>query len=211
VRLYLASTSPARLATLRAAGIEPVLLSSGVDEDAVAAAAGPLPVDQAVLVLARAKAEAVAGALVDGAPIDGMIVGGDSLLELDGTVYGKPHDPEIARERWNLMRGRTGRLHSGHWVIDHRDGVARASTGATSTTSVTFADDITDAELDAYVATGEPLQVAGAFTIDSLGSAFITSVEGDPHAVVGLSVSLVRRLALDLGLDWPSFWNRGRL
>lgn len=209
MRLYLASTSPARLATLRAAGIEPVLLSSGVDEDAVAAAAGPLPVDEAVLVLARAKAEAVVGSLVDGAPIDGMIVGGDSLFELDGVIYGKPHRAEVARERWNLMRGRTGRLHSGHWVIDHRGGVAAASTGLTSTTSVTFADDITDDEIDAYIATGEPLWVAGAFTIDSLGSAFITSVEGDPHTVVGLSVSLVRRLARDLGFEWSEFWNLG--
>lgn len=208
VRLYLASTSPARLATLRAAGIEPVLLASGVDEDAVAAAAGPLPPDEAVLMLARAKAEAVVGRLVEGAPLDGVIVGGDSLFELDGVVYGKPHHPEVARERWNLMRGRAGLLHSGHWVIDHRDGTARASAGATSTTSVTFASDITDDELDAYIATGEPLQVAGAFTIDGLGSAFITSVSGDPHTVVGISVSLTRQLAVGLGLDWPSLWNR---
>lgn len=203
MRLYLASTSPARLATLRAAGIEPVLLSSGVDEDAVTAEAGPVSPDELVLLLARAKAEAV----VD-PTIDGMIVGGDSLFELDGVVYGKPYAPAVARERWNLMRGRTGHLHSGHWIIDHRGGVAGASVGATSTTSVTFADDVTDAEIDAYIATGEPLQVAGAFTIDSLGSAFITSVDGDPHAVVGLSVSLVRRLARQLGFDWPSFWNR---
>jgi len=206
MRLYLASTSPARLATLRAAGVEPVLLSSGVDEDAVAASLGPVTPAELVLGLARAKAEAV----VD-AQLDGVIVGGDSLFELDGVIYGKPHDPAVARERWNLMRGRTGHLHSGHWVIDHRGGVAAASVGATSTTSVTFADDITDAELDAYIATGEPLQVAGAFTIDSLGSAFITSVDGDPHAVVGLSVSLLRRLILDLGVSWPSLWNRSGL
>ena len=209
MRLYLASTSPARLATLRAAGIDPVLLSSGVDEDAVALAAGPVSPAELVLVLARAKAEAVVGAQADGAAIDGMIVGGDSLFELDGVVYGKPHEASVARARWELMRGRTGHLHSGHWIIDHRGGAAGASVGATSTTSVTFADDVTDAEIDAYIATGEPLQVAGAFTIDSLGSAFITSVEGDPHAVVGLSVSLVRRLAGELGFDWPSFWNRG--
>lgn len=203
MRLYLASTSPARLATLRAAGIEPTLLSSGVDEDAVTLAAGPLSPAELVLLLARTKAEAV-----DGPQIDGMIVGGDSLFELDGVVYGKPHHATIARERWAHMRGRTGHLHSGHWVIDHRGGVAGASTGATSTTSVTFAGDVTDAEIDAYIATGEPLEVAGAFTIDSLGSAFITSVDGDPHAVVGLSVSLVRALARELGFDWPQFWNR---
>ncbi len=211
IRLVLASASPARLATLRAAGIDPDVQVSDVDEEAVLDAARQgenlTPAD-AVLLLARAKAEAVVGALVDGGSIDGMILGGDSLFELDGVVYGKPHLPGIARERWNLMRGRTGHLHSGHWVIDHRGGVAAASAGATSTTSVTFADDINDSELDAYIATGEPLKVAGAFTIDSLGSAFITSVDGDPHAVVGLSVSLVRRLMLDLGVHWPSLWNR---
>lgn len=206
MRLYLASTSPARLATLRAAGIEPVLLSSGVDEDAVTAATGPVSPPELVLALARAKAEAVVGG-----QLDGMIVGGDSLFELDGVVYGKPRSADVARQRWDLMRGRTGHLHSGHWVIDHRGGRAAASAGATSTTSVTFADDITDDELDAYIATGEPLQVAGAFTIDSLGSAFITSVDGDPHAVVGLSVSLLRRLMLDLGVHWPSLWNRSTL
>jgi septum formation protein len=96
-------------------------------------------------------------------------------------------------------------------VIDHRGGVVGASAGSTSTTSVTFADDVTDDEIDAYIATGEPLWVAGAFTIDSLGSAFITSVEGDPHTVVGLSVSLVRSLARELGFDWPAFWNAGSL
>ncbi len=211
MRFYLASTSPARLATLRAAGIEPVLVPSNVDEDAVAAAAGPLPVAEAVQVLARAKAEAVAGTLVDGEPIDGVILGGDSLFELDGTVYGKPHRAEVARERWNGMRGATGQLHSGHWVIDHRGGVAGEARGGVSTARVTFADDIDDDELDAYIATGEPLQVAGAFTIDSLGSAFITSVEGDPHAVVGLSVALTRKLVRELGVPWPGFWNRQQL
>lgn len=207
MRLYLASTSPARLATLRAAGVEPVLLSSGVDEEAVAAAAGPLDGPALVSLLARAKAEAVAGSLVDGAPIDGVILGGDSAFELDGQLYGKPHVAEVARERWRAQRGRTGVLHSGHWLIDHRGGVVGGAAGAVSSASVTFAD-ISDAEVDAYVATGEPLAVAGAFTIDSLGSAFITRVEGDPHAVVGLSVSLLRDLLLSFDIPWVSLWNR---
>lgn len=206
MRLYLASTSPARLATLRAAGVEPVLLSSGVDEEAVAAAAGPLDGPGLVSLLARAKAEAVVGP-----ELDGVILGGDSAFELDGELYGKPHHPEIARERWLAQRGRTGFLHSGHWVIDHRGGVAGAAVGAVATASVTFASDLSDAEIDAYVATGEPLQVAGAFTIDSLGSAFITRVEGDPHAVVGLSVSTLRALLLELGIAWPTLWNLPRL
>lgn len=203
MRLYLASTSPARLATLRAAGVEPVLLSSGVDEEAVAAAAAPLTGPELVLLLARCKAEAVIGPT-----IDGFVLGGDSAFELDGGIFGKPRHPEVARSRWNAMRGHTGLLHSGHWLIDHRSGVSGAAVGGVSTAAVTFAADITDAELDAYVATGEPLQVAGAFTIDSLGAAFIERVEGDPHAVVGLSVSLLRSLAGQLGVAWPEFWNR---
>ena len=208
--MYLASTSPARLATLRAAGIEPVLISSGVDEDATAAAAGPLDGPGLVQLLARAKAEAVIGTTVNDGPIDGVILGGDSAFELDGELFGKPHHPEVARERWRAQRGRTGLLHSGHWVIDHRGGAAAAAVGGVSTASVTFAD-ISDAEIDAYVATGEPLQVAGAFTIDSLGAAFITRVEGDPHAVVGLSVSLLRSLLLELDIAWPTLWNLPRL
>ena len=204
MRLYLASTSPARLATLRAAGVEPVLLSSGVDEEAVAAAAGPLDGPGLVSLLARAKAEAVVGP-----ELDGFILGGDSAFELDGELYGKPHRPEVARERWLAQRGRTGLLHSGHWLVDHRGGTANGAVGGVSTAFVSFAA-ISDAEVDAYIATGEPLQVAGAFTIDSLGAAFITRVEGDPHAVVGLSVSLLRSLLLEFGVEWPSLWNLPR-
>jgi septum formation protein len=209
VRLYLASTSPARLATLRAAGIEPVLLASNVDEEAAVEAAGPLDGADMVLLLARLKAEAVVGRLVDGEPIDGFILGGDSAFELDGLIYGKPHLEEVARERWMQQRGREGQLHSGHWLIDHRGGVAGDAAGDVSTAIVTFADNITDEEIDAYIATGEPLEVAGAFTIDSLGGAFISEVRGDPHAVVGLSLALVRQLLLRFGVSWPSLWNRG--
>jgi len=220
VRLYLASTSPARLATLRAAGIEPILLSSGVDEEAAVAAANPASAEEMVLLLARLKAEAVIGRTVDGEPIDGFILGGDSAFELDGAIYGKPHLPEVARERWLAQRGREGLLHSGHWLIDHRTGATPGATtgpeligglpavGGVSTASVRFASSITDAEIDAYIATGEPLEVAGAFTIDSLGGAFITEVRGDPHAVVGLSLALVRELLLSFGVEWPGLWNR---
>ena len=208
MRLYLASTSPARLATLRAVGVEPVLLASNVDEDAAVAAAGPLTAAEMVLLLARLKAEAVVGRAVDGESIDGFILGGDSAFELDGIVYGKPHEPAVARERWLLQRGREGELHSGHWLIDHRGGVVGGATGGVSTSSVRFAADISDDEIDAYVATGEPLQVAGAFTIDSLGAPFISEVRGDPHAVVGLSVALLRELLLEFGVPWHTLWNR---
>ena len=203
VRLYLASTSPARLATLRAAGIEPVVLPSFVDEDAAVEAAGPLTPIEMVLLLARLKASAVLGP-----DIDGFVLGGDSAFELDGIVYGKPHLPEIARERWFLQRGRTGHLHSGHWLIDHRGGAAQGAVGDVATAGVTFASDLSDHEIDAYIATGEPLEVAGAFTIDSLGAPFITAVDGDPHAVVGLSLSTLRSLLLQFGVGWPSLWNR---
>jgi septum formation protein len=213
VRLYLASTSPARLATLRAAGIEPILLSSGVDEEAAVAAAGPLTGPEMVLLLARLKAEAVVGRTVNGEPIDGFILGGDSAFELDGAIYGKPHLPDVARERWLAQRGREGQLHSGHWLIDHRKPGPElvetlGSAGGVSTASVRFAASITDDEIDAYIATGEPLEVAGAFTIDSLGGAFISEVRGDPHAVVGLSLALVRELLREFGVSWPSLWNR---
>ena len=208
MRLYLASTSPARLATLRAVGVEPVLLASDVDEDAAVAAAGPLTPVEMVQLLARLKAEAVVGRLVDGEPIDGFILGGDSAFELDGIVYGKPHLPEVARERWLLQRGREGELHSGHWLIDHRGGTVNGATGGVSTSVVRFAGDISDDEIDAYIATGEPLKVAGAFTIDSLGAPFIEEVRGDAHAVVGLTVALLRSLLLSFGVRFHTLWNR---
>jgi len=205
VRLYLASTSPARLATLRAVGIEPTAIPSHVDEESAVAAAGTLTPGEMVMLLARLKAEAVAET---GTTFDGLILGGDSAFELDGQIYGKPHLPEVARERWRAQRGRTGVLHSGHWLIDARGGIVGRSLGAAASARVHFADDITDDEIDAYIATGEPLEVAGAFTIDSKGAGFITGVDGDPHAVVGLSVPLLRTLVRSLGIEWTDLWNR---
>ncbi|MEX1078619.1 MAG: nucleoside triphosphate pyrophosphatase [Homoserinimonas sp.] len=220
MRLYLASTSPARLATLRAAGVEPAgLISPGVDENAAVAALSadlgrPLSASETVYELARLKAEAVVGQLVEGEPIDGFILGGDSAFELDGTVYGKPHTASVARERWQRMVGRTGVLHSGHWLIDHRagsvhEGVRCAGIGAVEDASVEFAADITPTEIDAYIDTGEPLSVAGAFTIDSRGQAFIRRIEGNPSTVIGLSVPTLRGLLRDgFGVDWHELWNR---
>jgi septum formation protein len=189
-------------------GVEPVLLASNVDEDAAVAAAGPLSPEQMVLLLARLKAEAVVGRTVDGSPIDGFILGGDSAFELDGVVYGKPHLPEVARERWLLQRGREGHLHSGHWLVDHRGGRLGEASGGVSTAAVQFASNIGDDEIDDYIATGEPLEVAGAFTIDSLGAPFIRSIHGDPHAVVGLSVALLRELLRPFGVPFSTLWNR---
>ncbi|MGO2669199.1 MAG: Maf family protein, partial [Microbacterium gubbeenense] len=136
----------------------------------------------------------------------GLVIGGDSMFELDGRVYGKPHTPERAAERWRMMRGRTGILHSGHSVIRIDDGsLTRAD--ATAEARVSFVADITDDEIDAYVATGEPLEVAGAFTVDSLGGAFIERVEGDPSTVVGMSLSTIRRLVRELGVEWTGLWS----
>lgn len=207
MRLYLASTSPARLALLRASGIEPVVVPSRVDEPAAVAQAereqgAALDADTTVSLLARAKARAVLGP-----GIDGLVLGGDSAFVLDGVVHGKPHEPERARERWRAQRGRTGRLHSGHWLIDSRGGRVVAEIGAVTSASVTFAADIEDAEIDAYVATGEPLEVAGAFTIDGRGAGFITAIEGDPSTVVGMSVPTLRVLVRELGHEWTALWN----
>lgn len=202
-RLLLASASPARLRILRAAGIEPVVKPSDVDErsvrDYLRAERGALSPPAEALELARAKAEAVAAGVV------GLVVlGCDSVLELDGTGYGKPAGPDEAVQRWSRMRGRSGVLHTGHWVIDRRDS-SSPSRAAVASTTVHFAD-ITDKEIAAYVATGEPLDVAGAFTIDGLGGAFVERIAGDPANVVGLSLIVLRRLLADLGVSWTALW-----
>src|SRR5690606_1266199 len=199
LRMLLASQSPARLGTLRSAGVTPDVSVSGVDEDEVLAAAADRfgdrgPAD-AVLVLAQAKAEEVASRLEESwadaadAPADVIVVGCDSMLEIGGEVVGKPADAAAARERWRAMRGTRGVLHTGHWVVDLRDDAAGGTGGAlgsTSSTTVWFAD-IDDDEIDAYVATEEPLHVAGAFTIDGLGGPYVERIEGDHHGVVGIS------------------------
>lgn len=205
MRLYLASTSPARLATLRAAGIEPVTLSPGVDEDAVVAAAGELSAHDMVALLARTKAEAVASTHAN--ELDGLILGGDSAFVIDGVIHGKPHDPVVARERWLRQTGRSGVLYSGHWLIDHRGGLVRGGVGIVTHAEVHFAD-VTETEIDAYIATGEPLSVAGAFTIDSRGGAFIDRIVGDPHTVVGLSLPALRNLVRSFSIEWTDLWNR---
>ena len=212
MRVMLASTSPARLMLLRQAGIEPLTDSPLVDEDAVAAAAeaergAPLQPDELVLLLARAKAAEVAGRLAAEQPdFDGLVIGGDSMFALDGQVYGKPYTPEEATRRWRAMRGVTGVLHSGHSVFRLRPGAEPVEATAVAESSVTFADDISDEEIAAYVASGEPLLVAGAFTVDSLGGPFITRVDGDPSTVVGMSLSTLRRLASELGVRWTDLW-----
>jgi len=191
VRFVLASASPARLRTLRSAGLAPEVIVSGVDEDAITAGTAR----ELVQLLADAKAEAVAGSLA-GAVADGpaLVLGCDSLLEFEGVALGKPADRAEAEARWRRMRGGRGVLHTGHCLIDVVRG-RRART--TVATTVHFAD-ASDAEIAAYCASGEPLQVAGAFTIDGLGGWFVEAIEGDHHNVVGLSLPALRGMLAEL-------------
>ena len=206
-QLLLASASPARLATLRAAGIDPIVQVSSVDEEALLRSRGISDPAEVPIVLARAKAEDVARSR----PGAVLVVGCDSILDLDGTAQGKPPSAQEAVRRWRQMRGRSAVLRTGHWVIDLRASADSPpadpppAIGATSSTVVTLAQ-VTDAEIEAYVATGEPLQVAGGFTIDGLGGAFVTGVQGDHHGVVGISLPLLRELIGTLGVPWHSLW-----
>ncbi|MGH3372921.1 MAG: Maf family protein [Nocardioidaceae bacterium] len=194
--LVLASKSPARLQTLRSAGVEPVVIVSGVDESKLD---GLAPTELA-LGLAELKRDAVATR--PEVPAGALVLGCDSVLELDGKALGKPADAEEATQRWREMRGRSGVLVSGHALIDTATGQQVSQTAATT---VHFAD-VSDDEIAAYVATGEPLHVAGAFTIDGFGGAFITGIEGDHHNVVGVSLPLVRQLVVGLGHSWTDLW-----
>jgi septum formation protein len=192
----LASQSPARLATLRSAGLAPRVIVSGVDESRL----DGLPPVELALQLAELKCATVAAR--DDVPDDALVLGCDSVLELDGDALGKPHDAEEAVRRWQAMRGRSGILHTGHSLRDVATGAVAA---ATASTTVHFAD-VTDEEVAAYVATGEPLHVAGAFTVDGIGGAFVTGIEGDHHNVVGVSLPLLRDLVRELGHAWPALW-----
>lgn len=191
--IVLASASSARLALLRSAGLDPKVIVSGIDEDSYSAYS-PAALS---LVLAKAKAEAVASGLDEG-----LVIGCDSILELDGRPYGKPATREEAMERWRLLRGRTGRLVTGHCVIDVAAGRQAAEVG---TTVVRFAQP-SEEEIAAYVETDEPLNLAGAFSIDGRGGWFVDSIEGDHGNVLGISLPLLRELFAELGYSITSFW-----
>jgi septum formation protein len=197
-RLVLASQSPARLQLLRQAGLNPEVVVSGVDESTVTA---PRVADLVAL-LASAKAAAVAKG-----EADALIVGADSVLEFRGQALGKPADAVDAGLRWQRMSGRSGVLHTGQAVFDVRDGVVTQRDVGVSSTVVHFASP-TPEELAAYVATGEPLEVAGAFTLDGLGAPFVRRIEGDPSAVIGLSLPLLRTQLAKLGVSLTDLWRR---
>jgi len=195
-RLVLASASPARRALLQAAGIDVDVQVSGVDESVVAAENPP----DLCLALARMKARAVAASLPAEPGV--LVLGCDSVLAFGGETLGKPHNAAEATERWQAMRGRSGVLHTGHHLTDLVTGKQAEGVGATV---VHFAD-LTDDEIDAYVASGEPLHVAGAFTIDGRGGAFVDRIEGDAGNVIGLSLPLLRRLLMTFGVTVPQLW-----
>lgn len=202
MRFVLASASPARLNVLRAAGIEPTVVVSGVDEDAVTAAlSNPSPADL-VTALALAKAEAVADRITDP---DAVVVGCDSMLSAGGDLVGKPGDPEVARKRWTQLAGGTGELLTGHAVLRLEAGRRTRQAVGTQSTTIRFADP-SPAEIDAYIATGEPLNVAGGFTLDGLGGWFIDGIEGDPSSVIGISLPLTRRLLAEVGISVVNLW-----
>jgi septum formation protein len=199
--IILASASPARLAVLRGAGLDPKVIVSGVDETGFAASSTADLVEQ----LATAKATAVASAVKDSTVKDSIVIGCDSMLDLDGRALGKPGTPDEARARWHDMAGRTGTLYTGHCVIDTATG---RQASAVAGTTVRFGTP-TDAEIDRYVATGEPLHVAGAFTIDGRGGWFVTGIDGDHGNVLGISLPLLRALLSSLDFDVTLLWGPG--
>jgi septum formation protein len=205
VRLVLGSQSSARLNVLRSAGIDPVVRVSGVDEDAVAAAlTDPRPAEL-VTALAEAKAHAVVAALAGELP-DAVVIGCDSMLSINGTMVGKPGTPEVARTRWQEMAGKTGELLTGHVVLRLSHGVVDRTASGAETTTVRFGTP-SDAELDAYLATGEPLHVAGGFTLDGMGGWFVDGIDGDPSSVIGISLPLTRRLLAEVGVSVIDLWS----
>ncbi|MDX8142826.1 nucleoside triphosphate pyrophosphatase [Lentzea sp. BCCO 10_0061] len=199
MRLILASQSPARLSVLRSAGIEPVVRVSGVDEDAlIASLDNPTP-EETVVVLSAAKAEAIEH------DDDCVVVGCDSMLLFEGELVGKPGTPEVALERWRRVAGKSGVLITGHTVLRVAAGEIAGRASASESTTVRFGTP-SEEELEAYIATGEPLHVAGGFTIDGLGGWFIDGIDGDHTSVIGISLPLTRRLLSQVGVSVSTLW-----
>ncbi len=205
-RLVLGSASPGRLKVLCQAGVEPLVVVSGVDEDRITERLGPeAPPNQVVTALARAKAEQVAGRLESAVTANCVVIGCDSMLHIDGRLCGKPESVADARTQWQSMAGRAGRLYTGQCLIRLRDHEIVHNDTETSTTTVHFGTPSAD-DLEAYLASGESLRVAGGFTLDGLGGWFIDGVDGDPWNVVGLSLPLLRSMLQRAGLSVAALW-----
>ncbi|TWP48297.1 septum formation inhibitor Maf [Lentzea tibetensis] len=201
MRVVLASQSPARLNVLRSAGVDPEVRVSGVDEEELQASLdNPTPAE-IVVALSNAKAEVVATS-VEG---DAVVIGCDSMLEFDGEVVGKPATVEVARDRWQRMAGKTGVLITGHTVLRVSAGEITARASSAEPTTVRFGTP-TDRELEAYLASGEPMHVAGAFTIDGRGGWFVDGLDGDHSSVIGISLPLTRRLLASVGVSIADLW-----
>ena len=205
-RLVLGSASAGRLRVLLQAGIEPLVAVSGVDEDAVVAALGSdtSPAD-VVRSLAQAKADQVATVLDPAVAADCVVIGCDSMLYIDGRLAGKPASTDAARREWQSMAGGSGQLHTGHCVVRLRDGNVSQRAAESFVTTVHFGTPMA-ADLDAYLDSGEPLAVAGAFTLDGLGGWFIDGIEGDPSNVIGLSLPQTRVLLERVGVSVAELW-----
>lgn len=201
MRVILGSKSPARLKTLISAGVHPEVIDSEIDESRISAQSAA----QLTNTLAQLKGESVLAGIREEIDEPTIVLACDSMLEIEDRIYGKPGTAEAAVLRWHRMRGRQGVLYTGHYVALATPAEPLRKQVRVATTIVTFAD-LTDAEIEAYAATGEPQKVAGAFTIDGFGGPFITRLEGDPHNVVGISLPLVRQMLLDLGVEWQNLW-----
>jgi septum formation protein len=205
-RVVLGSASPGRLRVLRQAGIDPLVVVSGVDEDAVMAALGAhAPPGEVVCALAAAKAESVAQCLDSAVGADCIVIGCDSMLYRDGELWGKPESAAAARRGWQQLAGRSGELYTGHSVIRLRDNTITHRGADVAVTTVRFGVPSAD-DLDAYLRSGEPTAVAGGFTLDGLGGWFIDSIDGDPSAVIGIGLPLTRRLFERVGLSITGLW-----
>ncbi len=204
-RVVLGSSSPGRRKVLRQAGIDPLVMVSGVDEAALVSSLGDAAPDAVTTALATAKAQYVSDNVESSVAADCVVIGCDSMLFCDGELRGKPASADEAKRQWQTMAGRTGELHTGHCVIRLRDNMIVYQSAETLLTTVCFAQPRAD-ELDAYIASGEPLRVAGGFTLDGLGGWFIDAVDGDPSSVIGISLPLTRRLFERAGLSIPALW-----
>ena len=200
-RLILASASPSRFRLLQSAGISPQVLVSGVDEESPEITA--LQPSEMVIALAILKAHTVK----EMAPANSLILGCDSTFEYNGQSLGKPESKENAIARCKLLSGKYGYLHTGHCLIDLKQGIEITER---SSARVQFAQ-MSDDEIEDYVNSGEPLNLAGGFSLDGLSAPFITSIEGDPSGIIGLSLPLLRKMIISLGYSWPDVKNANPL